>query len=88
MMTEMDTHDPYDDLYASKREAMETGKYLGAADAISRARTTLSLLSGKYETHPDPAKFHAVEECSAALREIAIMIEANRERDKLGGNQS
>lgn len=36
----------------------------------------------------DPAKFHAVEECGAALRRIAEQIAANREREKLGGNQS
>jgi hypothetical protein len=78
--------DPHDELYETKREACETGKYLGAADAISRARSSLSQLSGKYERDADPAKFHAVEECCGVLRKIAEMIEYDRERTKLGGN--
>lgn len=77
--------DPYDELYDTKREACETGKYLGAADAISRARASLSRLSVKYERETDPSKFHAVEECCAVLRKIAEMIEYDRERQKAGG---
>lgn len=78
--------DPYDELYESKREACEVGKYLGATEAISRARSRLSTLSAKYERETDPAKFHAVEECCGELRKIALMIECDRERPKLGGH--
>lgn len=81
-------YDPIDDLYQSKREALDTGKHLGAADAISRARAALSIISGKYETAGDDEGFRVAEECCAALRSIAIMIEADRERGRAGGNLS
>jgi hypothetical protein len=81
-------NDAYEDLYETKREACEVGKYLGASDAIRRAGIRLSLLSGKYEKAGDAAKFHAVEECCGELRTIADMIEHNRERDQAGGNHS
>ena len=80
--------DPHEELYETNRQACEVGKYLGASDAIKQARARLSLLSGKYETAGDYAKFHAVEECCGELRKIAEMIEHNRERQNAGGNQS
>ena len=80
--------DPYDELYETKREACETGKYLGASDAIKRALSRLSHLSVKYEAQYDCDKFHAVEECCAEVSKIAQMIEHDREREKAGGNHS
>lgn len=79
---------PFDELYDTRRDAYETGKFLGASEAISWARSALAHLSVKYEPLDDPSKFHAVEECGAALKKIADQIAADRERAKAGGNQS
>ena len=76
--------DPLDELFASRRDAYDTGKYRGAAETISWARQELSKLSVKHEPADDPAKFHAVEECCAVLRKIAEVIEVERERSKVG----
>lgn len=88
MAIEQHFADPFDELYDSRAEAYAAGKFQGASDAISWARQALSHLSVKHEPADDPAKFHAVEECGAALRRIAEQIAADREREKLGGNQS
>jgi hypothetical protein len=76
--------DPMDELFDTRRQAYEDGKYRGSAEAISWARQELSKLSVKHEPADDPAKFHAVEECCAVLRKIAEMIEVERERSKIG----
>ena len=76
--------DPMDELFSSRREAYDAGRYRGSAEAISWARQELAKLSVKYEPADDPAKFHAVEECSAVLRKIAEMIDVERERAKIG----
>jgi hypothetical protein len=75
--------DPMDELFPSRREAYDAGKYRGSAEAISWARQELSKLSVKYEPADDPAKFHAVEECCTVLRRIAEMIDVERERSKI-----
>ena len=80
--------DPYEELYDTKREACETGQYLGAADAVRRVRARLSVLSVKYEKQGDLEKFHALEEACGEARKVAEMIEYDRERAALGGNQS
>lgn len=76
--------DPMDELFASRREAYDTGKYRGAAEMISWARQELSKLSVKYEPYDDPSKFHAVEECCAILRKLAEITEADRQRSQTG----
>lgn len=76
--------DPMDELFPSKHEAYDAGKYRGSAEAISWARQELSKLSVKHEPADDPSKFHAVEECCAVLRKIAEAIELERERSKVG----
>lgn len=82
-----DFADPMDELFASRGDAYNAGKLAGQREAISWARDRLSHLSVKYETHDDPQKFHAVEECCAVLRRIAERIEIDRARAKAGGNQ-
>lgn len=76
--------DPMDELFASRRDAYDSGKYRGSAEAISWARQELSKLSVKYEPADDPSKFHAIEECCGVLRKIAEAIELERERSKTG----
>lgn len=85
MSDEMFSH-PFDELFATKHEAYEDGRYRGAAGALSLAREALSHLSVKYETTSDE-KFHAIEEACAVLRRHAEMIEAERERYKAGAKQ-
>lgn len=67
--------DALDAIYASKREAFDRGRHLGATDAIRRARLRISVLSSKYETDGEIAKFHAVEQCCAVLRTYALELE-------------
>lgn len=74
--------DPFDELFKSKGDAYDAGKYRGSAETISWARQELSKLSVKYEPADDPAKFHAVEECCAVLRKIAEAIESERANAK------
>ena len=83
-MSDQTFADPMDELFASRGDAYEAGKYRGSAETISWARQELSKLSVKYEPSDDPQKFHAVEECCAVLRKIAEAIEIERERSKAG----